>query len=326
MNTNQIKYLIELSQHNSMTAASEKLFITSQALSIAIKKLEDELGFPLLNRSYKGISLTDDGLWMVQFGQYILNEIEQRKQMHGISSKAFHPGSLEVIVNVLGMGSSVLSQLIGLLYQQEPEFKIYLNEIPKEDVLQRILQEKNEFGFVFRTRINHQYIDVLDDSLIFEPLFYGKHVAMANPIFDFTKLESTSFKKIVNYPICFYSIHNAINNFHNLLTNVLYLECNETVESNFDIFRQKLLLGLAITISIQFQFESVPSNYIDGLTVTPLRDNIRIDFGMVKKKDTILSEHAQYFMDELRKFVDQLKSENSMKPHCKAQHAKTPTE
>ena len=44
MNTEQMKYLIEVSQHNSMTAASEKLFMTSQALSIAIKKMEDELG------------------------------------------------------------------------------------------------------------------------------------------------------------------------------------------------------------------------------------------------------------------------------------------
>ena len=101
MNTEQMKYLIEVSQHNSMTAASEKLFMTSQALSIAIKKMEDELGFPLLNRSYKGVSLTEDGVWMVDLAEQFLAEIEKRKQIHEIHASSLRNGSLEILVHVL---------------------------------------------------------------------------------------------------------------------------------------------------------------------------------------------------------------------------------
>lgn len=306
MNTEQMKYLIEVSQHNSMTAASEKLFMTSQALSIAIKKMEDELGFPLLNRSYKGVSLTEDGVWMVDLAEQFLAEIEKRKQIHEIHASSLRNGSLEILVNVLGIGSSILSQLICILYQQEPNLRIHLNEISKEDVLIQILNDKNEFGFIFRTQVNNKYIDTLEDSLMFEPLFHGKCVVMASPKYDFTKFESTSMKKIMKYPAISYTTRLMFNSLHNLITNVLHLEYQETLENNYDIFKQKLLLGHAITIGAHFEVEDHPTNYIDGLKVIPLRDDIRIDFGMVKKKDTILSEHSQFFMSELKILIEQL--------------------
>ena len=306
MNTEQMKYLIEVSQHNSMTAASEKLFMTSQALSIAIKKMEDELGFPLLNRSYKGVSLTEDGVWMVDLAEQFLAEIEKRKQIHEIHASSLRNGSLEILVNVLGIGSSILSQLICILYQQEPNLRIHLNEISKEDVLIQILNDKNEFGFIFRTQVNNKYIDTLEDSLMFEPLFHGKCVVMASTKYDFTKFESTSMKKIMKYPAISYTTRLMFNSLHNLITNVLHLEYQETLENNYDIFKQKLLLGHAITIGAHFEVEDHPTNYIDGLKVIPLRDDIRIDFGMVKKKDTILTEHSQFFMSELKILIEQL--------------------
>ena len=43
--------------------------MTPQALSIALKKLEDELGIPLLKRSYKGAVLTPDGIWLVELAE-----------------------------------------------------------------------------------------------------------------------------------------------------------------------------------------------------------------------------------------------------------------
>lgn len=64
MTTEQLQYLLEISRNPSLNSAGQKLHITPQALSISIKKLENELGFPLLERSYKGISLNNDGLWL----------------------------------------------------------------------------------------------------------------------------------------------------------------------------------------------------------------------------------------------------------------------
>ena len=51
MTTEQLQYLLEISRNPSLNSASQKLHITPQALSISIKKLENEilLAFLCLN-------------------------------------------------------------------------------------------------------------------------------------------------------------------------------------------------------------------------------------------------------------------------------------
>ena len=61
MRIEQFEYLLEISQNKSMNAASKNLHISPQALSNSIKKLEDELGLTILERTSMGVSLTPDG-------------------------------------------------------------------------------------------------------------------------------------------------------------------------------------------------------------------------------------------------------------------------
>lgn len=59
-------YLIQVGNYQSVSIAAEKLHISQPSLSIAIKKLEDELGLKLLERTYRGVCLTEDGKKVVE--------------------------------------------------------------------------------------------------------------------------------------------------------------------------------------------------------------------------------------------------------------------
>ncbi|MBQ7025122.1 MAG: LysR family transcriptional regulator, partial [Peptococcaceae bacterium] len=61
MRMEQLKYFAEVARAHSIAIASEKLFVTQPAISIAIKNLEEELGCVLFIRSKNGIQLTDMG-------------------------------------------------------------------------------------------------------------------------------------------------------------------------------------------------------------------------------------------------------------------------
>lgn len=61
MKFHQIKALVAINQCGSINEASQLLHVTQPALSRSIKDLERELGMTLLQRSYKGMSLTDEG-------------------------------------------------------------------------------------------------------------------------------------------------------------------------------------------------------------------------------------------------------------------------
>ena len=56
-----LKIFNEVAKQNSITKASENLFISQPAVSQSIKKLEEQLGGTLFARSNKGIELTDEG-------------------------------------------------------------------------------------------------------------------------------------------------------------------------------------------------------------------------------------------------------------------------
>ena len=61
MNITQIQYVLAIAEHGSMSRAAESLFLSQPALSLQVKKLENELGFSLFYRTAQGVSLTEEG-------------------------------------------------------------------------------------------------------------------------------------------------------------------------------------------------------------------------------------------------------------------------
>lgn len=61
MEINQIRYFVETCNQSSMAKAAESLHITQQGISVAIRKLEEELQCVLFYRKWNGLVLTEAG-------------------------------------------------------------------------------------------------------------------------------------------------------------------------------------------------------------------------------------------------------------------------
>ena len=165
LNYHALYYLIEIVQAGSFTLAAEKLHITRPALSTAIKNLENDLGFSLLNRRQDGVTLTEQGKLVVQlaekgFAQF--NDIELLKQnTHEIPEEIS-------IYSTQALTSSFLPTLVGLYYEQYPEGKFNLYAIDNLTPDEILLKHPNSivFGIFNETRIFADYVQaiVLDKS------------------------------------------------------------------------------------------------------------------------------------------------------------------
>ena len=69
-------YLLKISQYKSFSAAAEALHISQPALSSAIKTLEEQLGTKLLNRTNKGVSLTEDGKKVIEKAKQVFSLLD----------------------------------------------------------------------------------------------------------------------------------------------------------------------------------------------------------------------------------------------------------
>ncbi|HGL4076453.1 TPA: LysR family transcriptional regulator [Enterococcus faecalis] len=77
MNIQLLKYFIEIVNTRSLSAAARNLFVTQPTLSLALKKMESELGTALFDHSDQPFQLTDTGLYLYEHGQEVVFQFDQ---------------------------------------------------------------------------------------------------------------------------------------------------------------------------------------------------------------------------------------------------------
>lgn len=77
MDLRQLKYFVQIVESGSLAKASRQLYIAQPALSQAIAKLEAEVGKPLLIRTAKGVTPTENGAALHHHARFMLRQHDQ---------------------------------------------------------------------------------------------------------------------------------------------------------------------------------------------------------------------------------------------------------
>ncbi|MDR3567882.1 MAG: LysR substrate-binding domain-containing protein [Syntrophobacteraceae bacterium] len=89
MDLRQLKYFLEIARVRSFTRAAENLLIAQPAVSIAIKKLEEELELVLFNRQDKKVTLTAEGEIFLRHANRVIDDIKaaelEMEELKGLS-------------------------------------------------------------------------------------------------------------------------------------------------------------------------------------------------------------------------------------------------
>nr|WP_246551351.1 LysR family transcriptional regulator [Geobacter hydrogenophilus] len=72
----QLQFFAEIVRYGSFTKAAERLHVAQPAVSMAMKKLEEELDLVLFNRQERRISLTAEGEIFLRHAEKILDEVK----------------------------------------------------------------------------------------------------------------------------------------------------------------------------------------------------------------------------------------------------------
>jgi len=105
MDLRQLRYFTQIVESGSLSKASRQLFIAQPALSQQLGKLEGEVGKPLLNRSSKGVSPTDNGLALYHHARFMLRQLDQ-----ALSIARQESGAVQGMVSV-GLPATTVSAL-----------------------------------------------------------------------------------------------------------------------------------------------------------------------------------------------------------------------
>ena len=83
MTLTELRYIVAVARERHFGRAAEACFVSQPTLSIAIKKLEDELGVTLFERGGQEVSVTEIGERIIEQSQRVLEEAETVKRLAG---------------------------------------------------------------------------------------------------------------------------------------------------------------------------------------------------------------------------------------------------
>jgi LysR family hydrogen peroxide-inducible transcriptional activator len=126
MTLTELKYIVAVARERHFGRAAEACFVSQPTLSVAIKKLEDELGVVLFERGSSEVSLTPSGERIVVQAQRVLDEAARVKEL-AKQGKDPLSGALRVGV-IYTIGPYLLPALVRQLVRDAPQMPLLLNE------------------------------------------------------------------------------------------------------------------------------------------------------------------------------------------------------
>lgn len=288
-------YLIKINDYQSISLAAENLHISQPALSQAIKNLEKNLNLTLLNRTYRGVNLTEDGKKVVELAKKAFSyfdEIEKLASSRDRQSENFLLNDLTVYVNPAYQRLILSSYLDEYKKQEHQSGALQFQNLTAEDNINELI--KNNPSVVVLGLLDER--KALADNLAMTVLSKSKSYIMCTKDFHYFLPEKTSvsFQELVSVPLIISKTHLE---FQDTLFNILklhgepnikavapdYLACSYMIESGIGYGFSNKLTGeskkdmryLAIRQAPKFYLALIYDKTIDETKINKLAELIK---------------------------------------------------
>lgn len=166
MDIRQLRYFVTVAQENNYSKAASILHISQPSLSNAIRKLESEVGFQLLERNTRRLALTDSGrifyqrsLQLIRNFDNMLKDLEEIKQL----------GTRKIAIGMIESTKFWLPRVVNEFKKSFSNIQFQFIEIlGKEKVYQSLMQYDVHFT-ITNQPINKEeiiLIPIYDENLI----------------------------------------------------------------------------------------------------------------------------------------------------------------
>jgi len=136
MNLRDLKYLVALADHRHFGRAAAACFVSQPTLSTQIRKLEDELGLPLVERAPRKVMLTPAGVEAAARARTIVAEVEQMKEA---ARRSRDPEAGTVRLGIFPtLGPYLLPHVIPNIRERFPQLELLLVEEKSDELLGRL--------------------------------------------------------------------------------------------------------------------------------------------------------------------------------------------
>lgn len=288
MELRQIEYFCTVGKLNSFTRAAEQLHIAQPSITQAIRKLEQELGVQLFDRSKKRTLLTVEGKAFLDRMENLLCDLTQAVQ-EVQDFKNLRKGTFKVGIPPM-IEAYLFPEIFSSFKQQHPGLNLIAFE-ESSSLEAAVKLEKNELDLAIIILPEHS--ETLDSLVIVREqlvlCMHREHRLCMHKTAKFEQLKNEQFILLKEGAYQHQIVMSRCQR-QNFIPNTIF-------SSN----QIKTIKGLVANgLGISLLMEMVVRNDPDIVAV-PLDDPIVFDIGLAWKKDQCLSTAATAFI----KFLEQ---------------------
>lgn len=297
MTLNQLKYVIQIADSNSMNEAAKALFISQPSLSAAVKDLEEEIGIEIFVRSNRGISLTPEGETFLGYARQVTQQyelIENRYINNGNYKKRF-----SVSMQHYTFAVNAFIEVVKSFGIDEYDFSVY--ETGTATVIKNVKDFKSEVGILYLNDFNRDVLTKLfaENELSFHKLFdchIYAYIAKSHPL---AKKEKVTLEELAEYP-CLAFDQGANNSFY--LAEELYSTYNykRIIHACDRATMLNLFIGMnGFTLCSGIICEDLNG---DDYCAVRLDSEDLMTIGYIKRKGIPLSPIGKLYIEEVEKY------------------------
>ncbi len=297
MTLNQLKYVIQIADSNSMNEAAKALFISQPSLSAAVKDLEEEIGIDIFVRSNRGISLTPEGETFLGYARQVTQQyelIENRYINNGNYKKRF-----SVSMQHYTFAVNAFIEVVKSFGIDEYDFSVY--ETGNATVIKNVKDFKSEVGILYLNDFNRDVLTKLfaENELSFHKLFdchIYAYIAKSHPL---ANREKVTLEELAEYP-CLAFDQGANNSFY--LAEELYSTYNykRIIHACDRATMLNLFIGMnGFTLCSGIICEDLNG---DDYCAVRLDSEDLMTIGYIKRKGIPLSPIGKLYIEEVEKY------------------------
>ena len=240
----QLEYIVAIDEYRHFATAAEKCFVTQPTLSMQIKKLEDELGVIIFDRSRQPVVPTDLGAKLIEQARMTLSATQRIKEIIQEEQQEVE-GTLKIGI-IPTLAPYLLPVFIGPYIRKYPAVKVEVEELVSEEIIRRLKRDMLDVG-LFVTPYH-------DEKIVERPVFYEEMLVYAHPDSELLKKKEAGHEDIVTSDI--WMLGNG-HCFRNQVVNLCEMSASQHKNLPFE-FESNSLETLMRIVDVEGGFTLIP--------------------------------------------------------------------
>ena len=290
MNLKRLEYFCQLAALGNFTRAAHMVGIAQPALTVAIQKLEQEVGLKLINRADKNSLLTAEGDVLYKLATQLLSQAKQ-VELELEELKDLERGTIRFGVSAM-MGSYYFPKILTEFKQKYPKIKIHLVDQGTAALERMLLNSELDLALIRG--------DLENPQLRYTQLINEEIVAGMDRTHPLATEKTISLAQFCQQPLVLFHEGYFLREVVSQYSKKHQLPLDVRMETNLIELQKSLVrnqVGITTCLSRILENEQ-------QMTSTPFEPKIEFKLSLAWKKNHYLSKASKVFMTYLSSTVE----------------------